>query len=139
MFEKIAVEDSFSSPPCKLREKCPNNLIRIFPHSDWIRRDTEYLFVFHPNAKKYGPEKIPYLDTSRSGKSTRRYTLQWMLPWLFINIISLSGKVQFLGFVFSPSKILIILSIPLLLCIVKNFDKIIYHLPFTCSNQQQKH
>ena len=28
------------------REKCPNTeffLVRIFPHSDWIRRDTEYL------------------------------------------------------------------------------------------------
>ena len=29
-----------------LREKCPNTeffLVRIFPHSDWIRRDTPYL------------------------------------------------------------------------------------------------
>ena len=29
-----------------LREKCPNTeifLVRIFPHSHWIRRDTEYL------------------------------------------------------------------------------------------------
>ena len=48
-----------------LREKCPNTdifLVRIFPHSDWIRRDTEYLSVFGPNAGKYGPEKTPYLD-----------------------------------------------------------------------------
>ena len=32
-----------------LREKCPNTeffLVRIFPYSDWIRRDTEYLSVF---------------------------------------------------------------------------------------------
>ena len=38
-----------------LREKCPNTeffLVRIFPHLDWIRRDTE----------KYGAEIIPYLD-----------------------------------------------------------------------------
>ena len=31
------------------------------PHSDWIRRDTEYteyLSVFSPNAGKYGPEKL---------------------------------------------------------------------------------
>ena len=25
---------------------------RIFPHSDWIRRDTEYLSVFSPNVRK---------------------------------------------------------------------------------------
>ena len=31
-----------------LREKC-HCVVRIFPHSDWIRRDTEYLFVFSPN------------------------------------------------------------------------------------------
>ena len=55
--------------PCQtstLREKCPNtefSLVRIFPHSDWIRKDTSYLSVFSPNAGKYGPEKTPYLDT----------------------------------------------------------------------------
>ena len=27
---------------------------RIFPHSDWIRRDTEYFSVFSPNAGKSG-------------------------------------------------------------------------------------
>ena len=46
-----------------LREKCPNTeffLVHIFPHSDWIRRDTS---VFSPNARKYGLEKPPYLDT----------------------------------------------------------------------------
>ena len=37
-------------------------LVRIFPHSDWTRRDTSYLSVFSPNAGKYGPEKTPYLD-----------------------------------------------------------------------------
>ena len=30
------------------------------------RRDMEYLSVFIPNAGKYGPEKIPYLDTFHS-------------------------------------------------------------------------
>ena len=41
-----------------LREKCLNTeffLVRIFPHLDGIRRDTEY-------AGKYRPEKTPYLD-----------------------------------------------------------------------------
>ena len=49
-----------------LREKCPNtkfSLVCIFPHSNWIRRDAEYLSVFSPNARKYGSEKAPYLDT----------------------------------------------------------------------------
>ena len=49
-----------------LHEKYPNTeffLIRIFPHLDWIRRDTEYLSVFSPNAGKYEPEKTPYLNT----------------------------------------------------------------------------
>ena len=33
-------------------------LVRIFPHSDWIRRDTPYLSVFSPNPEKYRPEKL---------------------------------------------------------------------------------
>ena len=41
-------------------------LVRIFPHSDWIRRDMKYLSVFSPNAGKYRPEKTPYLDTFRT-------------------------------------------------------------------------
>ena len=50
---------------------CPNTeffLVRIFPHSDWIRKDTSYLSVFSPNAGKYGPEKTPYLDTFHAMK-----------------------------------------------------------------------
>ena len=33
-------------------------LVRIFPHSDWIRRDIPYFSVFSLNAGKYGPEKL---------------------------------------------------------------------------------
>ena len=33
-------------------------LVRIFPHSDRIRKNTPYVFVFSPNAKKYGPGKL---------------------------------------------------------------------------------
>ena len=33
-------------------------LVSIFQHSDWIRRDTPYLSVFSPNARKCGPEKL---------------------------------------------------------------------------------
>ena len=49
-----------------LRQKCPSKeffLVRIFPHSDWIRKDTEYGVFPGPNAGKYRPEKTPYLDT----------------------------------------------------------------------------
>ena len=49
-----------------LREKCPNTeflLVRIFPYSDWIRRDTPNLSVFSPNEGKKGTEKTLYLDT----------------------------------------------------------------------------
>ena len=31
-------------------------LVRIFPHSDWISRETPYVSVFSPNAGKYEPE-----------------------------------------------------------------------------------
>ena len=75
-WENLKGEDFFTTTPSLilnrfkilqiLREKCPNMelfLVRIFPHSDWIRRDTSYLSVFSPNAGKYGPEITSYLDT----------------------------------------------------------------------------
>ena len=31
-------------------------LVRIFPRSDWTRRDIPYLSVFSPHAGKWGPE-----------------------------------------------------------------------------------
>ena len=52
-----------------LHEKCPNTelfLVRIFPHSDRIRRETPYLSILNANVGKYGPEKAPYLDTFRA-------------------------------------------------------------------------
>ena len=53
--------------PFSLCKKCPSwsFLACIFPHSDWIWRDTEYLSAFSPNAGKCGPEKlqIPTLFT----------------------------------------------------------------------------
>ena len=30
----------------------------VFPHSDWIRRNTEYLSVFSPNVGKFGPYQL---------------------------------------------------------------------------------
>ena len=39
-------------------------LVRIFPHSDWIRRDYPYLSLFSPIAGKLGPKKTPLHFTS---------------------------------------------------------------------------
>ena len=33
-------------------------LVRIFLHSDCMRRDTEYISLFSPNAGKFDPEKL---------------------------------------------------------------------------------
>ena len=44
-------------------------LVRIFPHLDWIRRDTPNLSVFCQNSGKYGPEKL----------GTRPLFTQWVL------------------------------------------------------------
>ena len=33
-------------------------LVRIFAHSDWIRRNTPYLSVSSPNVGNHGPEKL---------------------------------------------------------------------------------
>ena len=69
-------------PWISLREKCPNKeffLVRIFPHSNWIRRDTSYLYVFSPNAGKYGSEKTPYLDTFHAVKCILKSNNSWNL------------------------------------------------------------
>ena len=60
------------------REKCPNTeffLVRIFPHSDWIWRDTPCLFVFSPNEGQYGPEKTSYLDTFHAMKIANYFSI----------------------------------------------------------------
>ena len=59
--EKIEFEDTAT-----LCEKRPNReffLVRIFLYLNGIWRFTEYISVFSPNTRKYGPEKTPYLDT----------------------------------------------------------------------------
>ena len=48
-------------------------LVRIFPHSGWIQRDTPYLSVFSPNAGKCGPESF----------RIRTLFTQWILPLVF--------------------------------------------------------
>ena len=72
-----------------LREKCPNTkfcLVRIFPYSDWILRDTLYLSVFNPNVGKCGPEKTPYLDTFHTVVCIIIYSFTCLSPFI-INTI----------------------------------------------------
>ena len=52
-------------------------LVRIFPHSDWIRRDKKYLSVFSLNTGKYRPEKTPYLDTFHAVNISRVSSLSY--------------------------------------------------------------
>ena len=47
-------------------------LVLIFPYSDWIRRDTEYLSVCRPNGGKYGPKNSKYRHSSRSVKHAHK-------------------------------------------------------------------
>ena len=63
-----------------LCEMCPNTeffLVRIFPYSDWIRRDTSYLSTFSLNTGKYGLEKTPYSDTFHAVADTLFHNECW--------------------------------------------------------------
>ena len=59
-------------------------LVHIFPHSDWIRRDTPNLSVFSPNAGKNGPEK-PRIRTFFTQwqvlMSVKRYGVDSLQQW----------------------------------------------------------
>ena len=53
----LATQDRLSSYPAASKVAVfVVILVRIFPHSDWIRRDTVYLSVFCSNAEKCEPE-----------------------------------------------------------------------------------
>ena len=52
-------------------------LVRIFPHSYWIRRDTEYLSVFSPNGGKYGSENLWIRTLSTQWKLRISFVATW--------------------------------------------------------------
>ena len=82
-----------------LREKCPNTeflLVRIFPHLDWIRRDTKYLSVFSLNAGKCGQEKTPYLDTFHVDEFSNRTKQQ--LYWQSFHADVINSRLVFSRF-----------------------------------------
>ena len=60
-------------------------LVRIFLYSDWIRRFTEYIFVFGSSAGKYGPEKTLYLDIFRADPEIMRILQDNLLNPLLVN------------------------------------------------------
>ena len=47
-------------------------------------RSTKHLSIFTPNVGKYGPEKTPYLDTSRSADNELMSKKIQNLLWIFV-------------------------------------------------------
>ena len=100
-----------------LREKCLSTeffLVYIFLHSDWIRRDTEYLSVFSPNKEKYGPEKTPHWDTFRAVKFSKKTVDNDNKELLWLNQSSGSEKTSFWHF-YAVIDLLFILCFPVFL------------------------
>ena len=62
---------------CVKNVRIQSFLVRIFLHLDWIWKDTEYLSLFNPNVRKYGPEKLRIRTLSRSEQfaSIRKITV----------------------------------------------------------------
>ena len=89
-----------------LHENCPNKeffLVRIFLHSDWIRRHTEYISVFNPNVGKYGPEKnSAFGHFSRNERFSRSrnfviiaYSESFKFLQIFVNIVLSEKELQY--------------------------------------------
>ena len=60
-------------------------LIPIFPHSNWIRRDTTYLSVFSPNAGKCGSNEDQI--NSEYGHLLRSVGVIWLPSVWFVRVI----------------------------------------------------
>ena len=60
---------------------------------------SQYLSVFNPNAGKYGPEKTPYLDTSRSVSNCNSAIIAFKLQisFLFIFVFTLCENIHLFG------------------------------------------
>ena len=71
------------------------HFFRIFPYSDWIRRDTEYLSVFSPNAGKMQTRITPNTNTFYAVCVWPKETIQRALRKEFT--ITVTGK-RLLGF-----------------------------------------
>ena len=72
-------------------------LVPIFPHLNWIRIDTPYLFKFSPIAGKYGPEKL----------RIRTFFTQWRiqnLRYFSIKRSSISARNSYKSYLFLSSS-----------------------------------
>ena len=68
-----------------LREKCPNTelfLVCIFPHSNWIRRDTPYSVRMRENTDQQKFRSVSCLRT-RLTKILNFAKGKWFYTWLF--------------------------------------------------------
>ena len=76
-------------------------LVRIFPHSEWIPRDTEYLSVFSPNARNTDQKNSEYWHFSRSETFSES---QIIVKYILANIslkLSITKQVYVLNMVVS--------------------------------------
>ena len=74
-------------------------LVRIFPHSDWIRTDMEHLFAFTPNAGKYGPKKLRIRTLFMQCVTQNRFAYQ-LRPKQMESILILVKKVHTKNYIF---------------------------------------
>ena len=72
-------------------------LVFIFPHSDWIRRGTEYFSAFSTNAENADPNNSEYVRFSCSLNRKQKTVYTWYNPryhlW-YISLIQPSVKMQ---------------------------------------------
>ena len=71
-------------------------MVRISPHLDWIRRDTQYLSIFSPNAGKYGPELriSPYLDTFHAAARCEMFRISEKMYLLLCKPLTVSTNLK---------------------------------------------
>ena len=68
----------------RIRSCSSPHFSRIFPHSDWIRRDT-YLSVFSPNVGKIPTRAIKNTDTFYAVIIIHRIFIVTLIDWCTIN------------------------------------------------------
>ena len=61
----------------------------IFPHPDWIRKDTPYLSVFSLNAGKWDQNNSEYRHFLRSVTLSQN----WKIFWISVKVTFLSKKI----------------------------------------------
>ena len=82
----------------RIRNYSGPHFSRIFPHSEWIRRDTAYLSVFSPNAgkcRKMRTRITPNTDSFYAVMLTKNITLSLLWPFFeFFFVISVCYRIE---------------------------------------------